>query len=377
MLKQPLLPVVYADIGLATVKTFVAQRRHIFAAHMQLKKDLPVFIYPNPTPMKIRATLANLLLFTCILAHTTQAQETKDSLTKFNSGNIRVPDTLPSTGDISIVPSAEPREEKRKTYFSVGTGYITDNVYQGRKDSATIPYLTPKLGFYHKSGLFAEASAGFVTAYGSESGADMISLDAGYNFTKGHYDGTFTASKFYYNSQSTSVKSAVTGSVEYLAAYDLNFIKPSLLLGLNFGNKTDIVGAFGLEHSFYLIEDKMDLSPAITVNASTQNYYNSYYKIRKYASRKKNKAPAPAEATITGEVLGAANFKILDYEMSVPLNYETGKWSFSIVPVYAVPVHPAEVIVTTTLPNGQSSSKDSFEKIQPHFYCSFEIAIKL
>ena len=65
-------------------------------------------------------------------------------------------DSLATKNDIEVAATDRDNSDPAKSYFSSGTNYQTDNVYLGRKDSATIPYLSPRLGYYYKSGLFAE-----------------------------------------------------------------------------------------------------------------------------------------------------------------------------------------------------------------------------
>ena len=311
--------------------------------------------------MRFIVTLSAVLFCTLLLHENTSAQEIKDSVLQ------KATDSISQKNNIEVPVADRPLSDAAKSYFSFGASYTNNNVYLGRKDSVAVPYLSPKIGYYTKSGFFIEAAGGFI-ASGSNSRLDLFSFGGGYSFKKGNYDGAFTASKFYYNSQSTSVKSEVKGSVEYFNGYNMGFIKPTLLATLNFGNKTDFAGAFGLEHTFSLLGDMLEITPTAVANASTQNYYNSYYKQRKYSIARKGRLPPAGVSSISGEVLDAAAFKVLDYELSLPVNFETGKWTFILTPVYAIPVHPAEVIVTTTLNNGTSASIQAFEKIQNNFY---------
>jgi hypothetical protein len=276
----------------------------------------------------------------------------------------------------SIVPITDSLKTREiKSYFQVGASYVSDNVYLGRKDSVALPYFTPSLGYYAKSGFFTNASFGFLTS-ASASRLDVVNLAMGYAFTKGNYDGELTGAKYFYSSQSTSVKSEVKASVEYLSGYDFGFIRPTLLATFNIGNKLDIAGSPGLEHTFSLLKDKGEITPTVLMNASTQNYYNDYYKVRRYNPKRKTKIPPNGVASISGEVLNAAAFKVLDYEFSVPLKYSFGKCEISFTPVYAVPVHPAEVAIITKLNNGTTNTKTGVEKLQNTFFSTLEFICK-
>jgi hypothetical protein len=72
----------------------------------------------------------------------------------------------------------------------------------------------------------------------------------------------------------------------YQNGYDLGFIKPDLDINLSFGNKTDYTGSFSLEHGFTVLRNKLEFTPTLTVNGGTQNYYDSYYKNKRYSNKK-------------------------------------------------------------------------------------------
>lgn len=255
-----------------------------------------------------------------------------------------------------------------------GLSYLSDNVYLGRKDSVRLPYLTFNLGYYFKSGFFIDGSVNYLA--NSDSRVDGVNFDAGYSFTAGKYSGEASFSKYFYSNRSTNVKSAVKSSLSYFNSYDFGVITPTFTAFLNFGNKTDVGGILGIEHTFYALDDKIDFTPTFTANASTQNYYNNYYKTRRYTIKRKNKAPVTGIANVTGVVEDASQLKVLDYEASLPIDYTAGKFTFSANPVYAFPVHPSIVQVTTTKANNTSTTRTNTEKIQNSFYITVGVTYK-
>ena len=174
---------------------------------------------------------------------------------------------------------------KKKSYFMAGLSYMNDNVYLGRKDSVVLPYLTFDLGYYFKSGFFIDGSVNYL-ASSSQDRIDAVNISGGYSFTSKKYSGEASVSKYFYSSQSTNIKSTVKSSVSYFNSYDFGFITPTLTAFLDFGNKTDVGGLFGLEHTFYGLDDKLDFTPTFTVNVSTLNFYNNYYKTRRYTIKR-------------------------------------------------------------------------------------------
>ncbi|MHA4810814.1 hypothetical protein ACX0G9_22090 [Flavitalea flava] len=300
------------------------------------------------------------------------AQERTDTIAQDPSGIQTTTASIPGT---SIKDSADTKKKPRHSHFEAELSYVNDNVYLGRKDSVAIPYMSPRIGFFHKGGFFADLALGYMTGSG-ETRIDMTALDAGYAFEAGNYEGSLTATKYWYNNNSTNVRAEMKGTIGYSNAYDFGFIKPTMELSLNIGNKSDFAGAFGLSHSFYVLNDNLEFTPTFTANASTQNYYSDYYKKRRYSKARKGKTPVTGTALVSGVVQNAAAFKFLDYEFSLPLSYEAGRFTFSVVPVYAIPVNPEQILITTQLTNVTISSKMHTEKIEGSFFCTFGILCK-
>src|SRR5450432_1157187 len=120
-----------------------------------------------------------------------------------------------------------------KSYFSAGLSYLTNSIYNGRKDSLITPYITPTLGYYDKSGFFIDGALSYLSRSGSGR-IDLFTAEIGYDFDAGNFDGEIAASKYFYNSQSTNVKSQISGSVVFTGSYDLTYIKPTINAGINF-----------------------------------------------------------------------------------------------------------------------------------------------
>jgi len=263
----------------------------------------------------------------------------------------------------------------KKSYLTAGLSFLNNNVYLGRKDSMNIPYVTPDMAYYFKSGFYLEGSLSYVIS-STQSRIDAVTFSGGYNFISKKYTGEVTASKFFYISQSRNVRSEVKGSLGYYNSYNFGFITPTVTATLDFGAKIDIVGEVGIEHSFSAFKDKLYIIPTFTANASTQNYYSNYYRKRRYTIKRKGKPPIIGIAKVTGIVEDASTFKLLDYEISVPLEYQTGKFTFSFNPVYAIPVHPAIVQITTVKQNNSITTRTATEIITNTFFGTIGVIYK-
>lgn len=305
---------------------------------------------------------APVILCLMVLHINVSAQQAKDSISLLKD--------MVTKQDDSLIVDKSSSSAIKKSYFQAGLNYESNNVYLGRKDSSILPYLTPALSYYHKSGFYMTSSFGFLVS-GPDSRLDEVTVEGGYNFSSGDYDGIFTASKFFYNAQSSNVHAEVSGSVAYENSYDFGWVKPGFTTTLNFGKKTDFAAAFSIEHDFFAFEDALQISPTIVANASTQNYYNQYYKNRRYSVNRNGKI-VNRQIKLSGEVLDAAAFKILDYELSLPVTYSSGKCIFIFTPTFAIPVHPAIVNVNYLLTNGTTITRTHTEQIGNSLYWNFE-----
>jgi hypothetical protein len=263
----------------------------------------------------------------------------------------------------------------KHSHFEASLSYQSNDVYLGRKDSAVLPYFIPMLTYYHKSGLYFSASASYLDN-STDQRVDVVTLEGGYDYTVGKYGGEVSFTKYFFNSQSTNVTSGITGSLSYRSEYDLGFVEPSVTVALDLGPKTDFQGVFGLEHTFEALGDRMEITPAMTANGSTLNFYDNYYKTRRFKRRKGQKTVS-GTVDLTGTVPDAGSFKLLDYEAGVTFKYSAGKFAFSFNPVYAIPVHPEELDIHAVYSTGTVVNKTAREKLENSFFCTLGATYKL
>lgn len=262
---------------------------------------------------------------------------------------------------------------KKKSYFQVELNFLSNNVFLGRKDSVAIPYITPSVGYYHKSGLYLNALASYLPSSG-QNRFDLFTIEGGYAHKFGNFDMQLTGSKFFYSSSSYNVESEIEANAVVALDYNLKFITPVVQGMIIFGPRTDYAASFGLEHSFYAMKNNLTITPSVMANASTQNYYNSYYEFRRYALKRLKKV---INYTISAKVEDASKFKVLDYELSLPVNYSVKKFTFNITPVYALPVNPSQLHVVIKTASGiQLFNKHYTEKLTDSFFFQASVAYK-
>jgi hypothetical protein len=262
-----------------------------------------------------------------------------------------------------------------KSHFQLNLTYESNDVYLGRADSTVLPLLTPEISYLFKSGFEIDFSVGFNAAAPCLT-LNSWTLDGSYTFSPGNYSGTATVSVFNYSPNSGSVNAAQKGNIEYSNYYTLPFIQPSLSLTYTFAAptaKADYQVTFALQQEFdFLSNGNLNITPTATMNASTQNYYNSYYKNKRFTIPRHGKPPLPANVSLSGEVLNSGEFQIMDYEFSAPVGFTAGKWSFNYTPTYAIPVNAPDIKLTAKV-NNQASVKTYKEPLTNLFYSQVSI----
>lgn len=237
-----------------------------------------------------------------------------------------------------VIAAFSQDSSNEKSYFKLEASYLNNYVYNGRKDSLPFPYLTTTFTYYHKSGFNVGSSISYVT---NESYFDLITIDAGYDFTiSKQFSGSVYASKYFYSANSNSVKGASTGNLGGTITFESNIISSSLDVGVLFSEKSDIYIIPNIYHEFSFGKEnnQFTISPTITANLGTLNYYKAYL------NKPKRNLPPPQRI----QVQNAKGLLLLDYEFSVPITYDAKKWGLFFTPTYAIPKSPLQI----TRPNG-------------------------
>jgi hypothetical protein len=176
--------------------------------------------------------------------------------------------------------------------------------------------------------------------------------------------------RYFYNAQSYNVQSEISGTASANLGYQFKYIKPGLEAAFSFGKNPDYAITIGCEHTFYAMDDQLQITSLLNIKGSTMNFYNSYFEKRRYA--KTRKGPGGT----TGAVLNGARFMTRDFEFSLPLDYTINKFSFNFSPGYIIAVNPDVVVIHTTSSGGSISSNAYTEDLRNTFYWSIGAAYK-
>ncbi len=283
---------------------------------------------------------------------------------KFSYPGIVLMAIISGTFSVSAQSIADSTKKAEKSYFQGAVDFLTDAVYNGRKDSVANPYLSVDFGYYHKSGWYISGSASYQT---NNHVFDLFSVDAGYNWEiSDKFSASFNADKPFYNKTSTSIASGIKASVDAGLTYDTDFITAEASFSAVFSKKTDILTSVLLSHTFEIDGFNDDsywaIKPEVTANFGTQHFFDDY----KARSSKRRILSATSTTVASNN-----KFQVLDYEFSLPLSYNAKNWGITFSPVYAIPRNPVTTtttITTTTQAKTKTTVSTDTEKLKNLFY---------
>lgn len=226
--------------------------------------------------------------------------------------------------------------------FKFGINYISNNVYVGRADTVTTPVIVPEVKYTFKSGIFFSGSLFFIPNKPKQK-LDGGDLQGGYDFDiTEDLSGGASFAKYFYSPTSTQIAASISGTFNVNFDYDIaDIITPTISADYNLnkqGITNDILLTPGIAHDFinkgiFGDEDVLLISPTISANAGTQNFYDAYLTKKNFKSIKRTKAQ---NALVNKYINQLGQFGLLDYELSAPVEYKTGHFIFQLVPTYAI-----------------------------------------
>ncbi len=257
---------------------------------------------------------------------------------------------------VTTVRTEKGNDDKLASYFKLETSYLTNSVYFGRKDSLTLPYITPVLSYYHKSGLYASVYIGYLNTK-EDKGIDYYSFDFGYEFNViDKLTANVYGNKTFNSDGSNRVNGNINGSLNANLTYDFNLVELSTELNTYFSTKTDFAFFSSINHAFYLGKENRQwtINPTALVNFSTLNFYEGYTSGKVGRKQLMNPIIVSVIATTTVE---NNKMTLMNYELSLPISFETKRFGFYITPTYSIP-HKAintKTVIVATRKNGTKS----------------------
>ena len=237
--------------------------------------------------------------------------------------------------------AADTTKTPKKAFFKIGVDYTTNNVFMGRTDTVKTPIISPNIKYSFKSGVYISADLDILPKQ-KKSKLDGGNVALGYDFDlSDDLSGGISYTKLFYAANSTQVSSSVSSTLNGNLDYDIaDIVTASVSFDYN-ANKTgindDAVLNLGLSHDFiaegiFGNKDFLLISPSVITNMGTQNFYDGYLVKKKFKNAKLNAAQTKLFNSYTADL---SQFKTLDYEFSLPIEYKSGPFIFHVTPTYA------------------------------------------
>jgi len=266
----------------------------------------------------------------------------------------------------------------KKAYLKLGLNFLSNNVYLGRTDTVNTPTLSPTIKYSFKSGIYLSGAMDIITNK-NKNKLDGGNFEFGYDHIgDGDVDWGASFTKLFFNATSTQVDATVSSELNAYIDYDIADVVTASM-GVNYevaksGFTGDVLLSPSLSHDFLVDgvfgdDDELLISPSATLNAGSQNFYSGYLVRKGKIAAKRVNAAYDAYSTALG------TFTLLDYELSAPISYICGKFTFSFTPTMA--------FAQNSLPNSTAAEKvitATIEKSQPvrtsEFYVETGISFK-
>jgi hypothetical protein len=242
----------------------------------------------------------------------------------------------------SLRDTTEKDTTKYPCYFKLSADYTSNNVFMARTPKTATPIISPEAKYAFSWGLYVSATADYLPQ-NAKNNIDGGDATLGYDFDiTDNLSGSASYTKLFYNVNSTQVGSSISSDFNASLDYDISdIITPSITGDYDInkqGINNDEFAGFSLSHDIIfekLFGDKdlILISPTLGLNAGTQNFYDAYLTKKVLKSAKRT---AAQNALIAKFEQNVNQFQLLDYELTVPVEYKAGHFIFQFTPEYAI-----------------------------------------
>jgi len=243
-------------------------------------------------------------------------------------------------------PIRDSASRSEASEFRIGLRYTSDYLFMGRSDSLPAPYLSPSIAYIHHSGFFVNTSLSYLTVK-EQARIDMFKVSGGYDYFKNKFESGVSLTQYVFSEESFAVQSEMSTYLYAYVGYDFNVLMVYVDGSLGFSAQTDAFIGAEINHSFYTFKNKLRITPALYMNAGTQNYYTDYYYNRSNQTAPGKGKGAQSSATGSSHTVETQKFQILDYEADLQLIYHLNPIKFYGSVTWAFPVNPYTITNAT------------------------------
>lgn len=252
-----------------------------------------------------------------------------------------------------ISETSDSTTKKTRTVF-FGLTYGNNSSFLGRYQAARLPYYSADISYKSKTGFWLSTVAYNIS--NSLTFVDEVDVMAGWNANLSkRVDGSVYYTRYFFTESTELIKSSVSNTLSASLGLDWKVLYSKISGHYIFGGASDFFVVMDNSKYFELPglfheEDYFSLEPKLSIIAGTQTFVDSYYAERGVPltsttnvgpSRGKANAPSSGAPTSGGEFV-QTTFNVLSYEFSLPVAYNTGRFSFEVMGRYSIPVNQLE-----------------------------------
>ena len=239
-------------------------------------------------------------------------------------------------------------DEEVKTNIKASVEYQSKSTFAGRTYATNGSVINPELGLNLKSGFYLNFSTILLTD--DTSSLRQYEFAAGYTkdlFSWWNADFSYT----YYHSTNTLLKkkqnqSDHTFSLSNTFSYKNWFLQNSSSYSFGAQKGLDLIFVLGKDFDLEKLTGLEDLTTSPSFTYDIGNHISKLKKLNKKL----------------GTLTNSNKFQPLDYELSLPIDYQYYKFTFNFTPIYAIPLNVLA---------GESTTSGNI------FYFTFKVAYKL
>lgn len=257
-----------------------------------------------------------------------------------------------------LLAQNDPKSQNEKanegeSFILADISYSNDAVFMGRRDSIAAPYILSSIGYYDRSGWFADLSLSYLTR-SEEQRVDLFLVSGGYLFESKKWSGGLSGTAYFYNKDSYNVQSEVVADVTGILSYDLKALELSVYASSYFNKNStpDIFLGLMAERTFYAFDRNFLITPRVSLYAGSQYFYEEYYSTSRLGNRKgQGMGPGGSGSTEVNsvQIAEASEFNFLNVALSIPIQYQHKQFIFSFDPIWAFPQTSATLTTEDTV----------------------------
>ncbi len=272
--------------------------------------------------------------------------------------------------DTTVTDSVAPSYRKLRLAFN----YSSATTLLGKKDSVSIPILSPSIKYTTSKDFFYQAS--LVHTNTTSKLFDELDLRVGYNYYfSDRWDASISYTRFFFSKEVDRLNAIVNNDINVYVGFDWNYVYSAVSFdftsgkrSFNYQSQDTIYGKNGKKYvvvltdnnstisskdytltfmnsrQFYFFDvlrekDKMIITPELDIYFGTQNAVQNDNTTKKLARAKKQVSQSSTTNT---------SIPFLAYNINLDFRYILKQWTFNLSPFYTIPQKVTNKVQTSS-----------------------------